>query len=74
MITERGNGCSCGFLCRYILSISAVWVLSLYVPDACPLHPLMLIRACSASMSACVTFSSSCPSAPVSARILNITA
>ena len=67
-----GNGCSSGCLCKYVLNISAVRFLSLYVPDACPFVPLMRIIPCSASMSCWVALCSSMGEHPISARIVNI--
>jgi len=57
----------------YLRSISAVGVLSLYVPDVCPLHPLILICPCSRSMSLCRTLASSLPSVPISCWSVKIT-
>jgi hypothetical protein len=72
IISLFGNGYSCGFSVIYSLSMLVVCSLSLYVPDACPLHPFMLIFPCSRSMFFCGVVSSSCPSAPVSSSMVNI--
>jgi len=71
---EFGNGLF--FVCsvRYVLSISAVMVLSLMLRELCPLHPCTLIIPFSASMSFLCVVTSSWASMPVSARIVKIVA
>ena len=58
----------------YSLNICAVRDFSLYVPDACPFVPLMLIILCSKSMLFLCVLCSSCPSAPVSAKMVKMVA
>jgi len=69
-----GNGWSSGFLARYSLSISAVRVLSLYVPEACPFVPSMLTIPCSVSIFLRCSLCSSSPSTPISAMRVKIVA
>jgi len=71
---ELGNGLFVVFLARYVLSISAVCVLSLNERELCPLHPVAVIIPCSVSMSFLCVVASSCPSSPVSVRIVKIVA
>ncbi len=69
-----GNGYSLWSFAKYSPSISVVRVFSLYVPDACPFVPLMLIILCSKSMLFLCVLCSSCPSAPVSTKMVKIVA
>jgi len=71
---EFGNGCASKYFCRYVLSISAVLVLSLKLLPLCPLFPLAVIMPCSLSMSLRFMLWSSAPSKAVSAKIVNIVA
>jgi hypothetical protein len=71
---EFGNGLFAVYVARYVLSISAVFCLSLNERELWPLHPCALIIPCSWSMSFLCVVTSSCASSPVSARIVNIVA
>lgn len=64
----------CEYLARYVLSISAVFGLSLNDRELCPLHLCTLIIPCSWSMSFLCVVTSSCASSPVSASIVKIVA
>ena len=54
--------------------MSAVFCFSFIERELCPLHPCALIIPCSLSMYCLVMVASSCPSKPVSFRIVKIIA
>jgi hypothetical protein len=74
MLFEFGNGLFPLYFARYVLSISAVCGFNLIDLELCPLHPCALMIPCSWSMSFRCVVTSSCPSSPVSARIVKIVA
>ena len=74
IIWGRGKGCSLVYLCKYVLSISAVRCFSLKLRPLCPLFPAAVIIPCSVSMSLRLMSYSSAPSNPVSANIVKVVA
>ena len=69
---DVGNGCSSVFFAKYLLSMFAVVVFSLYVPFAWCLHPTTDMIPCSVSICFLDSLSNSFASNPVSAKIVNI--